>query len=304
MENVIITGACGYIGAKLSKALINQNIFVHAMDRLTDPPFHDKFYQYYNCDLENNIFPSNSHFHNTGALFHLAWNGVNSDYRNDFSCQLKNIMYLLNVLSFAKLLNIPKVIILGSASEYADSVMPITGNNKSGAIDAYGAAKSACHIISQAWSLQNNMPLIWLIPSSIYGPGRNDNNVLTYTIIKLLKKERPVFTSLEQYWDYIYIDDFINGLSLIYKKGIIGKTYVIGYGAEKKLLEYISIIKNTINSELPLGIGEKPYKNKRPDNCIIDISELQKDTGFSPNVSFEIGIKNTIEWYKHNLNLL
>jgi len=298
MQKIVITGASGFLGRKLTEKVISQGIAVYALDCVDDFPIHSELLKYYKCDLEKNELPFDRDFQNADVLFHFAWNGVHPDYRNDYERQLKNITSLINVLSFAQNHSVSRIIIPGTASEYAVSKMPITGNNEPGAVDGYGAVKSACHVIARTWSIQNNLPLIWVIPSSIYGPGRNDDNALTYTIKTLLKGEKPSFTALEQRWDYIYIDDFINALILVSAKGIAGKNYAIGYGVARELRDYITIIRDSINPALPLGIGEKPYKSGKPDNSEMDISELQKDTGFVPEFSFEDGIKNTIKYFK------
>jgi UDP-glucose 4-epimerase len=295
LKKVIITGAGGFLGRKLSEILINKGIIVYALDCLENSPIQHELFIYIKCDLEKNELPYENKLNGADTLFHFAWNGVNPDYRNDYDKQIKNISSLLNILSFAKRLNILKTIIPGSASEYAISEMPITGNNTPGAVDGYGAIKSACHIISRTWSNQNDLPLIWVVPSSIYGPDRNDNNVLTYAIKTLLRGERPTFTALEQRWDYIYIDDYISALILIAEKGIAGKSYALGFGVARELREYITIIRDIINPSLPLGIGERAYKSGKPDNCEMNISELQKDTGFVPAIVFEEGIKRMVE---------
>ena len=317
IKKAIISGAGGFLGSRLSEALVNHGIFVYALDctfqhnetssttsavssGADNISSSNKLLRRYKCDLEKNILPSDHDLHNADILFHFAWDGSHPDHRNDYELQIKNISSLLNILSFAKRANVNKTIIPGSAGEYAASRMPITGGNTPGAVDAYGAVKSACHVISQAWSKQNNLPLIWVVPSSVYGPGRNDNNALTYAIKTLLKGEKPSFTALEQKWDYIYIDDFIEAFFLLAQKGIAGKNYALGCGASKKLLDYITLIRDLINPDLQLGIGEKPYKYGKPDNSEIDIFELQNDTGFTAKVTFEEGIRKTIKWYSDN----
>ena len=300
MKRAIITGACGYLGSRLAKAMIDRGIMVYAFDCINEIDIRHELLKYYICDIEKNIFPIKDHLEDSDFLFHFAWNGVHSDFRNDYYRQSGNIFSLINILSIAKNLKVKKTIIPGSASEYASSTMPITGNNKPAPVDAYGAIKSSCHLISNLWSIENNLPLIWIVPSSIYGPGRNDNNILTYAIKTLLKGDKPLFTPLEQRWDYIFIDDYIEALLLVADKGITGKNYTIGYGAARELRDYVFIIKDIINSSLCLGIGEKPYKGKKPDNSEMDISELINDTGFRPLVKFEDGIRRTIEWIKMN----
>jgi nucleoside-diphosphate-sugar epimerase len=301
MNKVIITGANGFLGRRLAEAFVKQGINVYALDCADNTLLQNKLLHYYKCDIEKNTLPLEPDMQNADTLFHFAWNGVHSDYKNDFERQLKNIPSLLNILSFAKQFNIKKTIIPGSASEYAVSEMPITGNNAAGAVDAYGSVKSACHVIARAWSIQNNLPLIWFIPSSIYGPGRDDNSILTHAIRSLLHGEKPSFTALEQRWDYIYIDDFINALILIAEYGKNGKNYSLGFGTARELREYIIQIRDFINPALPLGIGERPYRGGKPDNSEMDVSELQKDTGFVPKISFEDGIKLTIDWFKNKI---
>jgi nucleoside-diphosphate-sugar epimerase len=258
MQKVIITGASGYLGSRLTTAFVDRGITVYSLDCIGNSPVQHKLARYYQCDIEKNVLPTDKEMQNSDVLFHCAWDGVRPEQRNDYVHQQRNISSLVNILSFAKRLNVSKTIIPGSASEYASSEMPITGNNMPGTLDAYGAVKSACHIISRTWSIQNNLPLIWVVPSSVYGPGRNDSNVLTYAIKTKKKKEKPSFTALEQRWDYIYIDDFIAAFVLIAEKGIVGKNYALGYGSARKLQEYITLIRNSINPALPIGIGEIP----------------------------------------------
>jgi len=299
IKKAIVTGSCGFLGQNLIKSLIENNIFVYGFDLVNDSPIKHELYMYQKCDIEKNEFSLIEDLRNSDVIFHFAWNGVHSDYRDDYYRQEKNIPSLLNTLSFAKKNNIKRIIIPGSSSEYAESEMPINGNNKFTPIDAYGTIKACCHLIAQEWSIKNNIPLILVIPSSIYGPGRDDNNILTYTIKTLLKNEKPSFTPLEQKWDYLYIDDYIRALLLIAENGVSGKCYPCGFGVAKELSEYIKIIKNAINPFLELVIGDRPYKGTKPDNSIIDNSELEKDTGFKPRVSFEDGIKRTIDWIKN-----
>ena len=149
-------------------------------------------------------------------------------------------------------------------------------------------------------SRQTGISLIWTLITSIYGPGRDDNNLLSYAIKTLLKGEKPSFTRLEQQWDYLYIDDLMGALFALGNKGVGGKVYPIGSGEHRQMREYVEIIRRLINPNAELGIGDLPYKTAQIDNQIMDISELIRDTSFSRRYSFEQGIQKTIDFFKKN----
>lgn len=77
--------------------------------------------------------------------------------------------------------------------------------------------------------------------------------------------------------------------------------YGIGSGQYKPLKEYIYQIKEIMNSEVELGIGEIPSQNDRSFSSCVNIYDLIKDTGFRPRVSFEEGITRTVEFWKQLL---
>ncbi|MFH4181158.1 hypothetical protein WDA55_24180, partial [Acinetobacter baumannii] len=64
------------------------------------------------------------------------------------------------------------------------------------------------------------------------------------------------------------------------------------------MCEYVEILKDQINPDAELGIGDLPYKTNRIDNSVVDITKLQSDTGYQPQVSFEEGIRNTIDFFR------
>ena len=116
----------------------------------------------------------------------------------------------------------------------------------------------------------------------------------------MLKGEVPKYTKAEQLWDYIYIEDAAKALYLISLYGKKDEIYCIGSGEQRRLSEYIYDLKNAINKELSLKFGEIEYRDKEVMNLCADISNLTKDTGFIPSISFKEGISKTIKWYKEN----
>lgn len=302
MKKAVIIGANGFLGSQLVLSLAKRCVSVIALvSKDLDYSFlSDK--TNIHCiefDLANlNLLYDKSCFYNADIIFHMAWAGVDSSYRNEARVQAQNIIYSLSVLQLARHFDIKRILMPGSAAEVSCGKGVITGTELPAPSDLYSASKVATRFLCQAYASQHKLELIWTLITSVYGPKRNDRNLISYTIKKLLSGECPSFTCLEQEWDYLYIDDLIEALIALGEKGIGGKIYPIGSGKHRKLLDYILIIRDCIDPALPLGIGELPYKNKIIDNQIIDITELKRDTNFTPFFTFEKGIENTIEYFK------
>ncbi len=303
MNKVVVLGANGYIGSRLSLALAERGYDVVA---LVDKRFnythlsgieHLKTVEFQLEDLES--LYDNSTLKDADTLFHMAWSAVNAKLRNEAEEQIKNIMYGVRVLEFAEHQGIKRVIVPGSAAEVSCGDGVITGKEVPAPSDMYSAVKVATRYICQTYARQHQIDLVWTLITSIYGTNRNDNNLITYAIQSLLNGETPQFTGLAQKWDYLHIDDLVNALIALGDKGVGGKVYPVGSGEYKTLRKYVEMIRDIINPALPLGIGALPYKNpNKIDNQVLDISELRDDTGFVPQQTFLEGITEVINEYK------
>lgn len=301
MNKVLVIGANGFLGTKLALALASSGYKVVALV--------DKRFPYDSIKCQPNIETidfileeidtlEGEAFSDIDVLYHFAWAGVNAAYRNEAEVQVQNVMFGLKVMEFAERNHIRKVIIPGSAAEVSCCDGIITGHETPAPSDMYSASKVATRYICMNYARQHNVGLIWTLITSIYGPGRDDNNLLSYTIKTLLKGEKPSTTKLEQKWDYLYVDDLIKALVLLGERGVCGKVYPIGSGEYRQMREYVELIRDMIDPALPLGIGDIPYKSSVIDNQMLDINELSIDTGFKATTSFESGIKEQINWIK------
>lgn len=163
----------------------------------------------------------------------------------------------------------------------------------------YGAAKTSAHYMLEAYARILGIPFNWVVLPSTFGEGRRDDNIITYTITTLLRGERPQYGMLMQMWDFLYVGEVARALRLIGEKGIPGKTYGIGSGVYRQLKDYIMKIRDIIDPQLELGIGDIPSLSDKAFSSCVNIYELVKDTGFEPKVSFEEGISRTIEYYRN-----
>ena len=95
-------------------------------------------------------------------------------------------------------------------------------------------------------------------------------------------------------WDYLHSSDAARAFRLIGEKGIDGKTYVLGSGDARPLIEYIEEIREVLAPDAKIAYGAIPYTENQVMFLQADISELQKDTGFIPKAIFKDEIRKMI----------
>jgi nucleoside-diphosphate-sugar epimerase len=302
MRSAVVIGANGFIGSQVVCNLLSHGYRITALDSSDSrlPANSDLSFVKVLPNDENAL--DGLSIAATDVVFHMAWNGVGAVARADYLLQCANILFDVSVLNFCKKLKPGRVIFPGSASEYAAGGHVVTGKGVFAPVDAYGAAKAASHVISDTYAQGNDIPLIRAITASVYGPGRDDNNILSYAIKKLLSGACPAFTKLEQRWDFIYIDDLIHALYLLGEQGHPGKTYPVASGHPRLLSEFVTVLRDSIDPELPIDVGALSYKSRTPDNAVFDISELTKDTGFEAATPFEEGIRRMIAYFNETGN--
>jgi len=300
LRNVIVCGGTGFIGKWLINELLLRNIHVIELvrDKGRIPSAHmrndnfsyieTEYINLSNLNIEDDI----------DCFYYLAWAGVSGKEKNEFLIQLDNIKFAVEAIKLAKKVSAKKFIATGTVAEYVFSENLIDVSAKQTPNDLYGATKTAVHYYLDVLSRQSKQPFIWALLPSTYGEGRTDSNIITYTIVSLLNKKKTKYGNLNQMWDFLYVADVAKALYYLGIEGSPNKVYGIGSGVYKPLKEYLYIIRDIIDPEAVLGIGELPEMSSKTFSSCVDISEIIKDTHFVPQTSFEEGIAKTILYYR------
>lgn len=299
MRTALITGACGFVGRNLVYKLLEANYKIYAIDCTEVSCFEDTSeVNYIKSDLSdiNAIdVPENT----CDVLYHLAWAGVRPEARSNIDIQKHNIDLSINAIELAKRLNIKRVVFIGSTMEYCYNKEPISESSRPTPSNCYGSTKIASRYICSQLCKDFGIDFEYAVITSIYGPGREDSNVIYYCINQLLKGETPKLSECIQKWDFVHISDAVAALKLIGENGVPHTFYAIGTGENRKLKDCINIISKLINPDIPIEFGAIPYKNNVIANSAVDISLLVKDTGYAPAYNFENGIGEVIDFYKN-----
>lgn len=301
MNNIVITGANGFVGLAVTKELVSQGYFVYALVR------NDNYDNYLNnpnikiikCEMNeyNSLIDKISD--SIDCFFHFAWCGTSGELRSNEQVQLENVKHSCDAVRVAKKLGCKKFVMASSIMEYEIEQL-VNGTQNISANHIYSIAKktadSMCRLIANSIGIDYVAGLI----SNIYGPGEKSQRLINCSIRRLINGEYVKFSPGTQSYDFIYITDAAKLFVLLAEKGINNNIYYIGNPKIKSLKDYLMILGSTINKLNLMGIGELPSIGKGLDYSVIDINKAEREFGFKPEVNFEQGILNTYNWIKNN----
>lgn len=299
IETAVITGPTGAIGIALCKLLLDNGIKVYAVCRPASKRAANlpNGVKKIDCDLSRLDKLNEKINSSVDVFFHFGWANTVGAGRNDMFSQNLNVKYALDAVHAAKELGCKLFIGSGSQAEYGSVNGIITPSTPCFPKNGYGMAKLCAGQMCRVECEKLGMEFIWTRILSVYGPYDSEKSMISSAIKLLLNHERPSFTSGEQMWDYLFSEDAAKAFYLLAERGRNGKNYIVAGGKSRPLKEYIEIMRNSVDSTLPLGFGE--ILNNNPISLISDISETTNDTGFIPETDFENGIKLTIEYIKN-----
>lgn len=300
MKRAIVTGATGAVGTALIRELINYGIetlvFCREGSKRNDQiPKHELVKKKY-CSLDDLADVQNDTGKTYDVFYHFAWDGTTGSARNDMYLQNQNVRFALDAVGAANRFGCKKFIGAGSQAEYGRVEGMLKPDTPAFPEMGYGIAKLCAGQMTREYAHQLGMEHIWVRILSVYGPNDGAQSMVMSTIHKLQNSEVPQFTKGEQLWDYLYSGDAGRAFRLIGQKGVDGKTYVLGSGQAQPLAEYIKVIRDIVNSNGQIDLGAIPYTPKQVMCLQADISELNRDTGFFPEMDFAAGIKEILEW--------
>ena len=233
------------------------------------------------------------------AFYHFGWAGTFGPARDDAPLQSSNIRHTLEAVALAARLGCGVFVGAGSHAEYGRVDGLLTAATPTKPETAYGIAKLAAGQLSRIACQQRGLRHVWARVLSVYGPGDNPQTMMMSWINALLRGERMAFTAGEQRWDYLYCDDAAQAFYQMSKHGRDGAVYPLAGGQPRSLRQYILAARDTLNLAMEVGLGELPYPPGQVMHLEADVSQLTRDTGFAPAVSFEEGVRRTANWLEN-----
>ena len=172
----------------------------------------------------------------------------------------------------------------------------------------YSASKASSDHIVRAYGHTYNLPIKISNCSNNYGSFQFPEKLIPLMINNIKnKKFLPIYGKGENVRDWLWVVDHAIAIDLIYHEGVIGETYNIGGHNEWKNVDLVHLLCDVMDEKLhrPIGDSRKliTYVKDRAGHDMryaIDASKIKNELGWEPSVTFEEGLRSTVDWYLSN----
>ena len=322
MKNILITGGAGFIGSHLVKHFVKKykNYNIINIDKLTyasNLSFLEEINDFENycfvqadiCNLKkiDEIFIK----YKISDIIHLAAEShVDNSIENALEFANTNKIGTINLLELSRknwnkkknnlFYHISTDEVFGTLNESG----VFNENSKYDPHSPYSASKASADHFVIAFYDTHKLPVILSNCSNNYGPNQHKEKLIPTVINSLIKNIKiPVYGNGLNVRDWLYVEDHVEAIDLIFHKGIIGETYCIGGQNEIKNIDLIKMIireydliqqnKNS-SDDLISFVKDRLGHDYR---YAVDISKIKNELGWIPKTNFIDSIKKTVTWY-------
>jgi dTDP-glucose 4,6-dehydratase len=328
MKNILITGGAGFIGSHLIKIFIKKysHYNIINLDNLTYAGNLDNLkevsnFSNYNfekidiCDFKN--IESVLKKYDINAVINLAAEShVDRSIKDPFTFARTNVMGTLSLLQACKnywnnnFYN--KLFYHVSTDEVYGSLGNeglFTEKTNYDPHSPYSASKASSDHFVRAFHDTYKLPTVISNCSNNYGPNQYPEKLIPLFINNIINNITiPIYGDGKNIRDWLYVEDHINAIDLIFHNSKIGKTYNIGGNNEITNNQIANILIKKLDKKLKRTEGQSLILIKHIEDRLghdrryaIDSSKIKDELGWEPENTFEIGIDKTIDWYLSNL---
>ena len=312
MKTILVTGGAGFIGSCFVRHIlkkyndynvINLDALTYCGNLLNLKDIEDNSHYIFEkgniCDkkLVRELIKKSDYVVNFAAESHVD----NSILGPEIFIQT-NVNGTLNLLQACKEIGIERYLQVSTdevygtlgATGYFYETSPIQPNSP------YSASKASADLLTRAYFETYGLPVLITRCSNNYGPYQYPEKLIPFFISKLLKGEKvPVYGDGLNVRDWLYVYDHCEAIDTVLHNGKVGEVYNIGGHNEKTNLEITKLILDAMGKD-ESSIEHVKDRLGHDRRYAISNDKITSELGWKPSVTFEEGIKMTIDWYLKN----
>jgi nucleoside-diphosphate-sugar epimerase len=299
-KRVLITGASGFIGRHLIQQLHEYGAQISTISR-NRSDFPQKIEQYAINITNTRAIHDCIQNSQPDYIFHLAaYKKRDAGIQAFYSSVETNLIGSLNVFSAAKdVHSIQSIVTVGTAEEYGNNKPPFNEQLRECPVTPYSFSKLCVSHMGELFFHLYNLPVIIVRPTIAYGPGQGMDMFLPSLISSLLDNKPFDMTFGKQTRDFVYVSDLVEALILASRNtNAQGQIINIGSGVSIRLADVAEKIEKMLNKKGLVNLGGKPYRKNEVMDYHVDLTKAQHLLGWTPKISLEEGLTNTIAHYK------
>ncbi len=312
MPHVLVTGGCGFIGSNFIRFLLEsrRDMKVTNLDQLTyagnlanlADAAEDPRYRFLHGDITDQDLVRTA-VRGVDALFNFAAEShVDRSIHDSSPFVRTNVLGTQVLLDAAREFTIPRYIQI-STDEVYGSLGPtgyFTEETPLAPNSPYSASKAAADLLVRSYVHTFGLPALITRCSNNYGPYQFPEKLLPLFITNLLHYQPvPVYGDGQNVRDWIHVRDHCEAIELAWREGKPGEVYNVGGRCERTNLQITHTLLELLDKPKTLirFVKDRPGHDRR---YAIDCFKIERELGWHPRVSFEEGLRDTIEWYKEH----
>ncbi|MFK7030575.1 dTDP-glucose 4,6-dehydratase [Flavobacterium oreochromis] len=330
-KNILITGGAGFIGSHVVRQFVKKysNYHIYNLDALTyagnlenikdiqdEPNYTFLKGDIVDADFIDQIFQE---YQFEGVLHLAAESHVDRSITDPLAFVKTNIIGTVNLLNAAKMIwrnNYEGKRFYHISTDEVYGTLGTSGLFKETTSydpnSPYSASKASSDHFVRAYGETYGLPYVLTNCSNNYGPYHFPEKLIPLFINNIInKKPLPVYGDGNYTRDWLFVKDHAVAIDLVFHKGKNHETYNIGGFNEWKNIDLVRLLCQKMDQKLGRNEGESAelitYVKDRPGHDLryaIDASKINKELGWSPSVTFEEGLEETINWYLENTEWL
>ena len=313
-KNVLVTGGAGFIGSHLCDGLLEKgagkvvcldNFFLGKEENIEEAMKDPRFVLYRDDARHYGVVEAIVNKEEIEVVFNMATIALNYSFFNPFDAYMVNVEIADTLLKLLKA-GAYKTLIHTSSSEAYGSAQyaPMDENHPTDPTTPYAAGKAAADLMVHSFSKVLDLDISIIRPFNNYGPRQNADGPLAGIIPVTAKRVKngiaPVIEGDgEQTRDFVFVKDTVKGLILAYEnEKTRGQIINLGTGIDISMNHLLEQICDQMGYT---GEWEhRPARTSDVRRLCADSSKAKALIGYSPDTEFDKGLKETLDWYKHN----